>query len=169
MSLEKLNLSDQDVVRYENLEKIKELGIDPFPAEQFLVNFSTVDYTTEKYKKAFIKGLEALKNIGSAKAEELAEAVFNNKFRVQQMLQDEELVAKFQLSETASFDDDRPEMPLGDFLTALKVGALGEFQPEKMPEVSIAGRFMGQRGPFAQLQDSKGRIQLYLHKKEYAL
>ena len=29
----------------------------------------------------------------------------------------------------------------------------------------LAGRFMGQRGPFAQLQDANGRIQLYLDKK----
>ncbi len=165
MSLEKLNLSDQDIVRYENLEKIKALGINPFPAEQFPVNFMSTDFTTDQYKEAFVKGLEVLKHIGPTKAAALAEAIFNNKFRVQQMLDNEELVATFHLTENASFDDDREEMPLKDFLADLKVRALGDYQPEKMPEVRLAGRFMGQRGPFAKLQDSLGRTQLYLDKK----
>ena len=52
------------------------------------------------------------------------------------------------------------------FLESIKVGALNSFSPEEKPVVKIAGRFMGQRGPFAQLQDSSGRLQLYIGKKE---
>ncbi|MEL6867859.1 MAG: lysine--tRNA ligase, partial [Bacteroidota bacterium] len=57
-------------------------------------------------------------------------------------------------------------MALADYVSELRVSALGDFQPSQFPEVHIAGRFMGQRGPFAKLQDSEGRIQLYLRKGE---
>ncbi|MEM9920750.1 MAG: lysine--tRNA ligase [Bacteroidota bacterium] len=57
-------------------------------------------------------------------------------------------------------------MPLADFLAEIRISALADFAPSQFAEVRIAGRFMGQRGPFAKLQDGHGRIQLYLNKKE---
>ncbi|MFK7935405.1 MAG: amino acid--tRNA ligase-related protein, partial [Saprospiraceae bacterium] len=54
-------------------------------------------------------------------------------------------------------------MSLEDFLAEAKKNALGNFA---QGQVSIGGRFMGQRGPFAKLQDSVGRIQLYIGKKD---
>ncbi|RMG85011.1 MAG: lysine--tRNA ligase [Bacteroidetes bacterium] len=51
-------------------------------------------------------------------------------------------------------------------MTEAKQRALGKFgEPDAAP-VKIAGRFMGQRGPFAILQDAYGRIQLYIGKKD---
>ncbi len=55
-------------------------------------------------------------------------------------------------------------MPLEEYIGQIRTLALGDFRPEKFPEVRIAGRFMGQRGPFAKLQDAHGKIQLYLKK-----
>ena len=60
----------------------------------------------------------------------------------------------------------RSSVSLEQFIEQIRKEALGDFGPDRMPEVAMAGRFMGQRGPFAQLQDSQGRIQLYLRKDE---
>ncbi len=87
------NLSEQEVIRRENLNKIKELGFQPYPSELFPVN----NYSTD-IKEHFTEGST-------------------------------------------------------------------EFQ-----EVCLAGRFMSRRimgkASFAELQDSKGRIQLYVSRDE---
>jgi len=38
-----MQLSEQEIVRRENLQKIKDLGIDPFPADEFLVNITSTE------------------------------------------------------------------------------------------------------------------------------
>ncbi len=87
-------LSEQEIVRRENLEKIREMGIDPFPAAKFEV-------TT------------------------LATSILGH------------------------FDDEKPE----------------PFQ-----DIALAGRIMMKRvmgkASFAELQDSSGRIQIYLNRDE---
>ncbi|MBK6902655.1 MAG: lysine--tRNA ligase [Saprospirales bacterium] len=94
-------LSEQEIVRRENLEKIRELGIDPFPPEQFDVNAHTAD-----------------------------------------------IVENFE------------EETLED----------GSRKGLNFQEVSIAGRVMASREAgkalFMNLQDSSGRIQLYLRREE---
>ena len=45
-----MQLTEQEVVRRETLQKIIDLGINPFPAEKFDVNFKTTDFTTENFK-----------------------------------------------------------------------------------------------------------------------
>ncbi|MEM8525423.1 MAG: lysine--tRNA ligase [Bacteroidota bacterium] len=52
-------------------------------------------------------------------------------------------------------------MDLQAFFDEAKAAAIGV-----EGKVRMAGRFMGQRGPFAKLQDSAGRIQLYIGKKD---
>ena len=88
-----MQLSEQEVIRRENLEKIQALGVDPFPAEQYVVNALASD----------IK---------------------------------------------ANFTPEEPN-----------------FQ-----DVSLAGRIMMKRvmgkASFAELQDSSGRIQLYVSRDE---
>lgn len=161
-------MTEQEVVRRENLRKIEELGFNAFPAEQFEINFKSTDYTTEKYQETLASKLADLKGIGETNGVKLRDAVFANRFNAGKLLANEEVVSEFKLSEKVEFDAgaDRKEETLTDFLAAVKTEALGDFQPDNFGQVSIAGRFMGQRGPFAKLQDTHGRIQLYIGKKD---
>ena len=92
-----MQLSEQEIVRRENLEKIKGLGIDPYPAEEFIVTASSVEIKE-----------------GYNDAEEVADRNFQS--------------------------------------------------------VSVAGRLMMKRvmgkASFAELQDSSGRIQIYIQRDE---
>ena len=128
--------------------------------------FNPAIFTTEDFQKQLVKEIEQLKNIGPAKAIQIAEFLKKNKFRAQALLDDQDFLQSMGLSETVSFDEgvDREPMPLVDFVGQLRTTAMGAFGREALPEVSLAGRFMGQRGPFAKVQDSQGRIQVYLRK-----
>ena len=103
-----LELSEQEIVRRNNLQQLKEMGIDPYPAAEYPVNAWSTD---------IIKDFIDLPIIG--KDEE------GNDVR-----------------EAAT--------------------------PDNSPVVSIAGRIMSKRimgkAAFAELQDSKGRIQVYIQR-----
>ncbi len=103
-----LELSEQEIVRRNNLQQLRDLGIDPYPAAEYPVTAWSTD---------IIDNFIDLPIIG--KDEE------GNDVR-----------------ETAT--------------------------PENSPVVSIAGRIMGKRimgkAAFAELQDSKGRIQVYVQR-----
>lgn len=159
-----MQLSDQEIVRRENLQKIRDLGFDPYPAESFDVTFRSTDFSSADLKRNMARELAAVKGIGDAKAQKALELLSKNRFKAQALIDAEELG----VGETVEFDADsgRDPMPLEDFVAALRDAALGDFHKDKKGEVSLAGRFMGQRGPFAQLQDNYGRIQLYLRKGE---
>ncbi|PHI19644.1 lysine--tRNA ligase [Lewinellaceae bacterium SD302] len=94
-----MQLSEQEIVRRENLDKIRDLGIEPFPAAMYPVNATAAEIKA---------GVET--------------------------------------------DDE---------------GAVTNFQ-----EVCLAGRFMSKRvmgkASFAELQDSSGRIQLYVSRDDIA-
>lgn len=154
-------LSEQEIVRRASLQKIKDLGINPFPAAQVPVNFKTTDFTTSDFRKNLVVEVEKLKNIGPVKAQEIATLLTKNKFKVQALLD-----GGFGLGEEIVFDAgvEHSAKTLEEFVGGLRVAAMGDYRPEKFPEVYIAGRFMGQRGPFAKLQDEQGRIQLYIKK-----
>jgi len=96
-----MSLSEQEIVRRENLQKIRDLGIDPYPPEQFEVNAFAAD-----------------------------------------------ILARFE------------EKTLED----------GSKQGLNFQDVSLAGRIMASReagkAMFMNLQDSSGRIQLYLRREE---
>lgn len=160
-----MQLSEQEVVRREALQKIKDLGINPFPAEQFPVNFKTTDFGTADFRQNLEKMLANVQGVGAVAASKWAEAFYSNKFRANQMLQNEALVAELGFTETLEFNDGTPRQSFEDLVGGIRTQALGDFAPSKTPKVCIAGRFMGQRGPFAKLQDAYGRIQLYLDKK----
>ena len=108
MDLKVLELSEQEIVRRQNMEALREMGIEPYPAAEFPVTA----WSTE-----IIKNFVDLPIIG--KDEE------GNDVR-----------------ETAT--------------------------PENSPVVSVAGRIMSKRimgkAAFAELQDSKGRIQVYVQR-----
>jgi len=160
-------LSEQEVVRRESLQAIRDLGINPFPAEKFEVNFKSTDFTSADFRKNVVADLEKIKNIGKAKAEQMAEFLFANKFRANVLLENEEMMSSLGLAETVEWDAgvDRAPVALADYVGTLRTVCLGNFSNEKFPVVTIGGRFMGQRGSFAEFQDSYGRIQLFMKKK----
>ncbi len=163
-----MQLSDQEIVRRENLEKIKALGFNPFPAEEVETNFTSTDFTTADYHEQLEKLLQEIKGIGTKRAAELREALLNNRFRVNQLLEDEAITKQFPIEGVLTFvkDANYETNDFAAFVELIRTKALGKYAPESFGQVVIAGRFMGQRGPFAQLQDRNGRIQLYIGKKE---
>lgn len=102
-----LELSDQEIVRRNNLQQLRELGIDPYPAAEY-----PVDAWSTEIRESFVD-----------------------------------------LPTTVG--EDGEEIPA----TAT---------PENSRNVSIAGRIMSKRimgkAGFAELQDSKGRIQVYVQR-----
>jgi lysyl-tRNA synthetase class 2 len=163
-----MQLTEQEIVRRKTLEKIRDLGVDPFPPERLDINFQTTDFSTDDYKQNIINALASIQGMDQARAMQIAEYLFKNRFRVQQLLDKPEELSELGLSAALEFEAGASwdSMPLEDFVTRLREEALGDFNPEQFPVAKIAGRFMGQRGPFAKLQDSAGQIQLYLRKGE---
>jgi lysyl-tRNA synthetase class 2 len=163
-----MQLSEQEIIRRENLEKIQALGFDPFPPEAFDVNFKSDEMTTAVYTNRLTKALETIKGIGPEKADKLRDALYKSRGRVAPLLENEELMKELPIAEEVAFDEStgRAPMELEAFFAEAKEAALGEYSKDKKGEVQLAGRFMGQRGPFAKLQDAHGTIQLYIGKKE---
>jgi len=112
MDLKVLELSEQEIVRRQNMQALRDMGIEPYPA---------AEYPVTAWSTEIIKDFVDLPVIG--KDEE------GNEVR-----------------ETAT--------------------------PENSPVVSIAGRVMSKRimgkAGFAELQDSKGRIQVYVQRDSLA-
>jgi len=42
-----MQLSEQEVIRRQSMEQLEAMGVDPYPAARFEVNFKTTDYVTE--------------------------------------------------------------------------------------------------------------------------
>ena len=160
-------LNEQEVMRRESLQKIRDLGIHPFPAEEVEVNFYAANFTTEQYHAALNRKLEEIKGIGSATAPKLLEALLKGRFKASAILSNEALVAATSIGKDIEFDAhvSRQPMALEDFLQSIRVEGIEDASAHIPKVVKMAGRFMGQRGPFAKLQDSSGRIQLYINKK----
>lgn len=158
-------LSEQELQRRENLKKIIDLGFDPYPPELVEVDHMSTGFLTDTFHNNLKKLLEQLKGIGPAGAEKLMPLVLKNKFKAEKLLADE-AAAEFKLSENIEFDAGvkREETDLSTFLQTIKGEGLGEFNEKR---VQLAGRFMGQRGPFAKLQDSEGVVQLFMGKGKY--
>ncbi|MFT7451333.1 MAG: lysyl-tRNA synthetase class 2 [Patescibacteria group bacterium] len=163
------NLSEQEIVRREAMEQIRALGVDPYPAEGFEVNYKTTDYSTADFEAKLIKELEGLKAVGAAGAKKIADFLRKNKFKTDVLLANEEMTSAYNLSDTAEFDDStgRAAMPMDEFVGGLRAACLGDFGPEKTPVVTIAGRFMRSRGSFAELQDANGSVQIFVGKGKY--
>ncbi len=76
-----MNLSEQEVVRRENLEKIRELGIDPYPSDLFSTNAFTseiragFDEKKKNYQDVCLGGRLMMKRImGKASFAELQDS-----------------------------------------------------------------------------------------------
>lgn len=160
-----MHLSDQEVQRRENLQKIRALGFDPYPAQAVTIDFESTEMTTAKFKAALARQLESIKGIGTEKAVQLREGMFKSRGKIANLLANEELSAGLSVGEEVTFDESagREAMAMDAFFEEAKGAALGDYNKK---EVRIAGRFMGQRGPFAKLQDAEGTIQLYIGKND---
>ncbi|HMQ59673.1 MAG TPA: lysine--tRNA ligase [Flavilitoribacter sp.] len=157
------NLSEQEIIRRENLQKIRDLGFDPYPANHFEVNFHSSDFSTEQSLTNLSNLLGQVKGWSPEKGAEALQTLIQQRFKAQALTGE-----GWDLPENPEFkpESGRSSVSLEQFIEQIRKEALGDFGPDRMPEVAMAGRFMGQRGPFAQLQDSQGRIQLYLRKDE---
>lgn len=161
-----MHLSEQEIVRRENLEKIRALGFNPFPAEEVSVNFRSIDFTTEDFHKNLKKLLQQIKGISKNKASAILEILLKNRFKANAITENEDLTKEFPVRGELTFNAkvNRNVMTFQEFIEVIKEEALGKYQSAE--DISIAGRFMGQRGPFVQLQDAVGRVQLYIGKDE---
>ena len=112
MDLKVLELSEQEIVRRQNMQALRDMGIEPYPAAEFPVTSWSTD---------IVRDFVDLPVVGK--------------------------------------DEDGNDV---------REAAT----PENSPVVSIAGRVMGKRimgkAGFAELQDSKGRIQIYVQRDSLA-
>ncbi|MCB9264590.1 MAG: lysine--tRNA ligase [Lewinellaceae bacterium] len=95
-------------------------------------------------------------------------ALFKTRGKSAPLLADDTFTKDLPIAETVELASEAGlnPRPLDDFFAEARELALGEYSKDKKGPVQIAGRFMGQRGPFAKLQDSYGTIQLYIGKKD---
>jgi len=151
--------SEQEIVRREAMQALRDLGVEPYPAAGFAVNFSTNDFKTANFDELLIKDLTSLAKVGEAGAKKLMELFKAKKFRTNSIKEEEEFIA-MGINDPVEFDVSakREPMDLETYISGLRTANLGAYGPDKLPELRIAGRFMGQRGPFAKLQDADGTL-----------
>ena len=99
-----MQLSEQEIVRRETLQKIIDLGFDPYPAAKFDVDFKSNEITTATFQKNLKQKLADIKGIGEAGAEVLKTALLKNRFKGAQALTDETVIA-LGVGETIEFDE----------------------------------------------------------------
>ena len=76
-----MQLSEQEVVRRQSMEQLQEIGVNPYPAARFEVNFKTTDFTTSDYKQQLSEYLPTVQNVAADKGAELMELILKNKFK----------------------------------------------------------------------------------------
>ena len=124
-----MKLSEQQITRRENLQKIADLGFETYPAAMVNVDFKSTDFTTEMYHANLLQKLEAIKGVGAAGAKILMDGLFNNRFSGEKVLANAEIMAAVKISETIEFDGDKREsMSFVEYCNEIKVTALGDFQ-----------------------------------------
>ncbi|HMQ47622.1 MAG TPA: lysine--tRNA ligase [Saprospiraceae bacterium] len=157
-----MQLSEQERIRRDWMQKIRDLGIDPYPADHFEVNFKSTDFNTAHFKNNLSLLLESLKEVNASKAQDMLDALYANRFKPEALL--EKSIEGF--SDPIQFDEvlGKKPLPLAAYIEHLRHDSMGDYTAEKTGKIRIAGRFMGQRGPFAKLQDAYGQVQLYIQK-----
>jgi lysyl-tRNA synthetase class 2 len=159
-----MQLSEQEIIRRQSMDQLKELGVDPYPAPRFDVNFKTTDYTSEDYKKQLAEFFSGINGVPSNKSTDLVNLVLKNKFKAANLAAEEAFQNDFQLGDSISAEDGQTYDNLEALLAIARTKGVGTYAADSDGLVTIGGRFMGQRGPFAKLQDAHGRIQLYIKK-----
>ena len=106
-----LELSEQEIVRRQSLQELRQMGINPYPAAEYPTNAFSTDIKSNVENGTWV-------------------------------------------IETTAAEGEEPQM----------------LPVEQLPKVCIAGRLMSQRvmgkASFAEIQDSKGRIQVYVSRDE---
>ena len=85
--------SEQEIVRREAMQALRDLGVEPYPAAGFAVNFSTNDFKTANFDELLIKDLTSLAKVGEAGAKKLMELFKAKKFRTNSIKEEEEFIA----------------------------------------------------------------------------
>ncbi len=136
-TLNYMELSEQEVIRRQSLQGLRDLGIDPYPAAEYVVT----GYSTE-IKANFVDDETSLES--GAKSQDC-------------MAQTAEGDAINDVSTGDSFE--------GDAMNDVSTWHTGN-------TVRIAGRLMSRRimgkASFIEIQDSKGRIQVYVSRDDIA-
>ena len=166
-----MQLSEQEIVRREALQQIRDLGVNPFPAEKVEVNFKTTDFTSADLRKNMEADIEKIKGVGKVGATKIVDYLSKNRFKVDTLLADEEFMKSAGLTETIEWDSgvDRPATTLAEYIPTLRTDFLGDYGGDDGKEVLFAGRIMENRTSFLNIQDAYGRIQIYLKKKEFVI
>ncbi len=147
-----MELSEQEIVRRQSLQTMRDMGIDPYPAAEYEVT----GYSTD-IKAGFVDNGEMSASLNDANGE--MSASLNN--------------ANDEMS--ASLNDANGEMSASHNEANGEMSAsLNEANGERIwhtgDEVRIAGRLMSKRimgkASFIEIQDSKGRIQVYVSRDD---
>ena len=94
--------SEQEIVRREAMQALRDLGVEPYPAAGFKVNFSTSNFSTSDFDRLLIKDLTNLAGVDEAGAIKLKELFKSKKFRVGS-IKEEEAFTAFGINDTVEF------------------------------------------------------------------
>ena len=83
-----MQLSEQEIVRRNALDQIRELGVDPFPPEQFEINFKTSDFTTDEFKENLGKAISKIDGVTDGQAIAVRDKLLASKFKAANLLND---------------------------------------------------------------------------------
>ena len=195
-------LSEQEQIRRNSLEEIRNMEIDPYPAKMFPINtFSDIvenklNTRKELYQKLKKKGEENIIKILNNRTQTLLEKKFKKKDinKVNKIIEtlikiiyfDDIITSKNTLNfieiinrikEFSNYDTNKIFKSLLEHLENKKDQELISLIKSRtyhslkyFEEVTIAGRIMSRRimgeASFAEIQDSKGKIQIYVRKDE---
>ena len=178
--MSQFELSEQEQFRRNALEELKKMGIDPFPASEYLINLASSEIEhLSRITKILFKGTKKidLRSINNSKNAEINEiySVLKN-FKQNDISYNEvhkiyeELKKLLPLTKKSVRSYLTPNA-IKIFKKTLPKTKLKEIDIDKnLTEVSTAGRLMSKRvmgkASFAELQDEKGRIQLYITRDD---
>jgi lysyl-tRNA synthetase class 2 len=174
-------LSEQEQIRRQALDEIRKLGIDPYPAAMYETNTNT-----EKILNSLVL-IKTLKEKFEALPDEILKVLSKNKeSRVKEFLlcltelkdgfSNENISINERLSFVSNFKKSYVKVLPTEVRNKLKINLFKKDFFESIDnnvllnEVTIAGRLMSKRimgsVSFAEIQDEKGRIQIYLKRDD---
>jgi len=109
--------SEQEIVRREAMQALRDLGVEPYPAAGFSVNFSTSNFKTADFDQLLTNDLAKLTKVDEAGAKRLLELFKAKKFRLSSIKEAAEFTA-FGINDLVEFETsaNRESMSLEDLL-----------------------------------------------------
>ena len=86
-----MQLTEQEIVRRNNLQKIIDLGFNPFPAELVEINHKSTDFTTQDYHKNLEAELIKLDGIDAGNTSTFLKTILSNRYKSNAILEDEQV------------------------------------------------------------------------------